>query len=367
MTLNYKLILKQYGLTNDEYKQLYNSLVKDSLVKIPFNLVSMNYIINRLKYLSKSTKKNFKNCPRKFQFSRILRPKIESNELTYFDVYGGNLHLGCNKVWNVVKKNINKIINYNNENKIRDYFYSKCMEFVPEHEKTLDIYINLFWKYSEYEAYRITEIVDEVGKEKCKKYIIPAYREVEIENHEVYEGGKLDVVYLLTDDTHAIVDYKFGKAKYYDPMWNTNVDPELIDTSKFNYDKSEIDFELGSYFNLISDIKNVYKMKDVGNGRKELEELEYINFAKGLILYLRDWKNTFHYIPLNDSMIANVNRIKSDIIQTINRGSFPLRMSSNCFEYCNFIDICVKDKIWINKLNIDPNVKNKLNYIFFED
>ncbi len=367
MTLNYKLILKQYGLTNNEYMQLYNSLVKDSLVKIPFDLTSMNRIINRLKYLSKSTKKNFKNCPRKFQFSRILRPKVEVNELSYFDVYGGNLHLGCERVWNVVKKNINKIINYNNENKIRDYFYSKCMEYVSKHEKTLDIYTNLFWNYSEYEAYRITKIINEVGKEKCKKYIIPVYRELEVENHEVYEGGKIDVIYLLTDDTYAIVDYKFGKAKYYNPVWNTSIDPNLIDKSKFNYDKSEIDFELGSYFNLILDIKNVYKVETLKNGSKRLVELEYINFTKGLILYLRDWKNTFHYIPLNDDMIININKIKSDIIQTINRGYFPLRVSNGCLEYCIFSDICIKDKIWKNKFDINPNIKNLLNYIFFED
>jgi len=365
MTLNYKLILKQYKLTNNEYVQLYNSLVKDSLVEIPFNLFSMDRIINRLKYLSKSAKKNFKNCPRKFQFSRILKPKIKVNELSYFDVYGGNLHLGCDKVWDVV--NIDKIINYNNENKIRDYFYSKCMDFIPEYEKTLEIYTNLFWKYSEYEAYRITKIINEIGKERCKKYIIPVYRELEVENHEIHEGGKIDIIYLLTDDTYAIVDYKFGKVKYYNPMWNINVDPDLIDTSKFNYDKNEIDFELGSYFNLILDIKNVYKTKDLKNGKKELIDLEYINFTKGLVLYLRDWRNTFHYITLDDSMITNINKIKSDIIQTINRGYFPLRVRSDCFEYCNYIDICVMDKVWKNKFNIDPNIKNRLNYIFFDN
>ncbi len=364
MKSNYQLILRENGLTKDNYRQLYNSLIKDELIDIPFNLNYIDNVIRRLKYLSKSAKKTFLSCPLQFKYVRILKQQAEKDILTYFDVYGRNLHMVCDKVWD--KLNINKIINSKSENKIRDYIYSECIKFIPEYEKKLKIYTELLWNYAEYEAYRITEIINTVGRDKCKKYIIPVYRELEVENHEIHESGKLDIIHRLITDEFAIADYKFGRPKYYEWSWNPNIDITEVDDLR-NYDKNEIDFELGSYYNLVLDIKNVYKTVKLENGRKKLVDLEYMDFKKGLVLYLKDWRNTFHYISLSDDMIMKVNNVTSDIIETINSGKFLRKFYGRCFEYCGFIDLCLQSKEVKNKFyKMDRSKKKLLDNIFLK-
>lgn len=350
---NYQIIIQQYNLSKKEYKQIYNNLIKNPIVKIDFNLTHIDKVINRLKFLSKSAKVNVKYCQKRFQYGRILRPELEEKQTTYFNVYGGNVHMVYDKVWN--KLNINKLLNLSQKLLIF-YIYNECMNFVPEYEKKLDIYTSLFKFYAEFETYRITEIINEMGKDKSEKYILPKFKELELENHEMFEAGKIDVMHLLTNDELAIVDYKTGNPKYY----NLNT-----------YHKQAIDYELGSYMNLLESKDNeIYQTTEIINEGKKIKILipfKNIYPTKGMVLYLRDWKNTFKYVTLVKDMQREANNLKYNVIVCINKGEFKASPSNNCFNFCPYINYCLKDTVWKNKwASIYPTTRKKLEVAFQE-
>ena len=363
---NYGLIVKQYNLTAKEYKQLYDNLIKDLIVKKSFDLNHIDGVISRLKYLSKSARNNFKGCPRQFQFGRIFKIYTEAEELKLWNVYGKNTHIVCNKVWN--KLSYRTIIKLNNRERIKGYIYSKCMSYVPPIEDKIKIYPVLLYNYADYESFRITNILKEYGNQNCKRYIRPTYRELKIENHEKNEIGVIDVIHRLITDEYAIGDYKMGKPKYYEWKWNPEISEwladELVKEKVINWGNININFELGSYYNLILGMKGVYKVIEIDTNNT-LEELEFLNITKGFVLYLRDWINTFKYIPLTSEMILSIDNVKGDIIDCINKGYFPLRPKNICFDYCGFVDTCIKDDIWKIFFNkIDPNIRESLEKVF---
>jgi len=365
MVSNYSIILKQDNLSSEEYKQLYKYLIKDDLVNIKFDLNHIDKVISRLKYPSKVVKGTFRRCPRQFQFARIFDLWIQKkDETTIWDVYGKNTHMIFNKIWDNIS--YKKIIESKTEKLLSYYIYQKCMNFIPEADKKIKLYPSIFKQYSDYEAFRIYSIFKELGRVKVKKYIIPLYRELRIENHDRYEVGVVDVMHTLTTDEIAIGDYKTGKAKYYEWKWNPRISQwaadELEKSDTINWDKITIDFELGSYYNLTLGTKKIYKVLDDENNKPYLKELEYLQITKGFVVYINDWKNTFKYIPLQLNMLNNVNGIKSDMIECYNSGIFPLKVRNDCFDFCPYIDICIKDKAWQNWFNkIDPFYKNKLD------
>ena len=371
---NYSIILKQYNLTAKEYRQIYDKLIVDTVIKVPFNLNHIDGVIRKLKYLSKSARNNFKFCPRQFQFSRILNSLAlnsmleKKEELKLWDVYGNNTHMVCNKVWN--KIDYKTIIKLNTREKIRSYIYSKCISYIPQIEFKINLYPTLLYNYADYESFRIDNIFKEYGNQNCKRYIFPAYRELKVENHEKYEIGIIDVIHRLITDEYAIGDYKMGKTKYYEWEWNPNITEwiakELEKEKEINWDKITINFELGSYFNLILGMKGVYKIVETNTRNNILEELEFLNITKGFVVYIRDWINTFKYIPLTDEMIYSVDNIRGDIVECINKGVFPLKIKNTCFDFCQFIDVCIKDDKWkINFNRIDSNVKTALDKVFY--
>lgn len=274
----------------------------------------------------------------------------------------------CNKVWN--KINYKMLIKLDTREKIRNYIYSKCISYIPQIESKIKLYPTLLYNYADYESFRIDNIFNEYGNQNCKKYIRPTYRELKVENHENNEIGVIDVIHRLITDEYAIVDYKMGRPKYYEWEWNPNISlwvaDELRKEKEINWGKITIDFELGSYYNLILGMNEVYKVVETNTQNNILEELEFLNITKGCVIYIRDWINTFKYIPLTHEMIYSIDNVKGDIMNCINTGIFPLKAKNTCFDFCQFIDICIKDDIWKIFFNrIDSNVKISLDKVFY--
>ena len=373
MVSNYDIIKKYPDLVEDDYKQIYNNLVIDDVVIIPYDKRHLDKVIRRLRYPSKSVRGMFNYCPRQFQFKRILDVGYytEDDEYdTFFSVYGRNTHMVFDKVWN--KITYKSLVRLKSRDLIRKYIFIKCMGFVPEIEKGTKIekqYEILFYNYADYESFRICYVFDNIGYTNVKKYVLPMFRELRVENHNSYETGTVDIVHRLINDEVAIGDYKTGKPKYY--RWDDNPrikssKLEFAKTEYTNYDKQAVDFELGSYYNLLLDITEIYKVVTIGN-RNSLIPLKFLNPKWGFVLYLRDWKNTFKYIKLKPDMIASVRVITDKMIEAINDGLFPLNISGRCFDYCNCVDVCIKDSLWKSKFtSMEPFYKKKLDNIFLE-
>lgn len=369
MVSNYDIILKQYDLSKFEYRQIYENLVIDELVPIKFNENQLNRIINRLKYLSKSAKGLFNNCPRQFQFKRILGLNVES-EVGFFNVYGKNSHMVFNKVWG--KIDYDKLVWLKSRDRIRKYIYGLCRGFISNIErgtKIEDQYNYLFYNYANYESFRINHVFKDLGYDNVKRYIFPMFRELKVENHSINETGIVDIVHRLPNDEVAIGDYKAGKPKYYRWSDNPRINRSMLNDiikDYTNYDRQAIDFELGSYYNLLMDTTDIYKVVTIGN-QNRLIPLKFLNPKWGFVLYIRDWKKTYKYIKLKPAMISIINKVNENIRDAINDGIFPLNISSRCFDYCDCVDVCTKDVQWKNKFSsIHPFYKDKLDDIFLE-
>lgn len=339
MVSNYDIILKQKNLTDLEYKQIYNNLIKNDSIYIPFDKNLIDKSIRRIKYLSKTYYFLFIRCPRKFELMRIKGIYNTQEMYSLGGLYGRNAHFGFDKVWDNI--NFKRLIKFNTTEKIRNYIYIKCTDLISKLEKNLKLYKFLFLNYANYETFRITHIFNRIGAEKSKKYIIPEYRELKIENHIRNEVGVIDVIHRLLDDSGAIGDYKTGKPKYYELEWNPN--REQLDPNKINYDKDNIKTELSFYYNLINSFSDVYKVINI-DGINILKDLEFLNIKKGFIVYIKDWYNTFKYINIKETINSKLDNVKSDIIDGINKGYFPMKFRSDCFDYCEYAHICVKDK-----------------------
>lgn len=371
MVSNYDIVQKYPNLVEKDYKQIYDNLVIDELVIIPYNKKHLDKVIRKLRYPSKSVRGMFNYCPRQFQFKRILDigSYNKSDEYdSFFSVYGRNAHMVFDKVWNKIL--YKRLIELKTRESIRKYIFRKCMTFVPEIEKNTRIeqqYEVLFYNYADYESFRINYIFNTLGNINVKRYVLPMFRELRIENHNSFEIGVVDVIHRLPNDEIAIGDYKTGKPKYY--RWDNNPrikqgTLEFAKTNYINYDKQSIDFELGSYYNLLLDVVEIYKVVTIGNYNR-LIPLKFLNPKWGLVLYLRDWKNTFKYIKLKPDMISHVTEITTKMIEAINDGLFPLNISGRCFDYCDCVDVCIKDSLWKYKFNsIELFYKKKLDDIF---
>ncbi len=368
MTSNYNLIQKQYNLTRDEYLQLYNNLLRDKLVYIPFNLNTIDYMINKLKYLSKSWVGKYPICPKQFDYARVKNVFINDGRNSNSGIFGSNAHFVFNKVWNKLSRKL--LTTYTNKLKVRNYIYLKCRSFVPENEKKILTYKYLFLKYANYETYRIFKIREDIGNNRSWKYIKPIYRELRIENHNNCDVGVIDVIHRKTTDTIAIGDYKTGKPKYYNLRDNPKVTDEYIKSLPkiyTNYDKKTINFELGSYFRLLSSNKNIYKVV-TKDGINILEDLKGLTPTSGFVLYIQDWKNTFKYIPFNIDMLREYDNLKKELINDINLCKFKRKPSNKCFDFCPYILLCLQSDDFKNYYKqIDPrklNILKKFDYLF---
>jgi len=344
ITTVYELIKKQKNLTNLEYNKIYKILIKNNLFDIPFNIDFLDKKIVKLKYLNKSARGLFKLCQRKFDLQRVKGIRVET-EKTFRNMFGGNLHTCFDKCWNRI--NYIRIIRTKSEYDLAKYIFRICSNLIPKIERGTKIesgYNKYIWKYAEYEAYRIYCIFDELGRVGVKSYIFPLYRELKIENYNINETGVIDVIHTLTDDTCAFGDYKTGNVKYYNDKWG----------------RRSIEFELGSYYNLLLDMDNVYRVV-----KGKLVKMEYLRLKNGFVVYLNDWRRTFKYIELKTSMITELNKIKEELIEAVNTGKFEMRMDDFCFNFCEYLDICLKDIRFKNRYwRMDPEIKKRVDDIF---
>ena len=361
---NWDLINLERKLTKEEYFQLYDALLKDETIhlkwKEPYIYDYINKVRLKLKYLSKSSKATFNWCPQQFNYARIilLRDNKKKGEKMFQTLYGkypietfpddasflvptigANCHFVCEKIWD--KINIEKVKRYRFMEDISKYFYDLCLTFIPKEEIARSVYEYFFKQYADYEANRISEIINEKGF-NCDKYIIPAYREVKIENKRLGMSGVIDTIYLLLDDTYGINDFKFGKVHYY---------------GSSKWDKIGIEIEIAEYFSLLQD--GAFRVINT----KEMVEMEHLVVERGRILYLRDWINTYEFIKITPEMILRTHKTEIDIIECINKGFFKRRITQYCMANCDYQKICEKSKFWQDKWN---SVDSKLKIEMFE-
>ena len=345
----FDIILKQYNLTDDEYYQLYERLMVDDVLDIPFNKPLIDRAIRKLKYRNKSSIKTLSPpyiCTQKFKYKRVLNVQIDAFKNIIPMVNGSNAHLIPELVWDLT--NEEEILNHINKGDFISFFSELCNTIIPEYDRERDFYKHAVKVYTEYEYFRISKLLTDYGIEKSKGCILPAFRELRIENETFKRAGIVDVIYKFPDNTYKVMDYKFGyphycMEKFYENKYNCNVD-------QFKYVHSDILFEIGEYAYklLFGDANEIYECDGVQKRRK----LSHLIITHGCVLYMFDWKNTLIYHPIDDYMFEICNKYNNIYINKINSG-FNRKINRFCL-YCEFIFLCSQSKEW---KNIEKNVK----------
>ncbi|MFW9881940.1 MAG: hypothetical protein ACFFG0_53430 [Candidatus Thorarchaeota archaeon] len=341
-------------MTEIEYLQLYNSLVKEETYHIEFSKSFLDEMIERLKYSSKSGKSSVSYCTQQFKYKRILNVPINRDIFDSVEIssrIGKNCHFVYDKVWD--KINLNTIRKFNYYEDISKYFYKKCISFIPLNEIAIPIYKYLLKQYSDYESFRIMEILNEIGNTTtANKYIEPVYRELALFNEDSNNKGIIDVILRLINDEITITDYKTGKPKYYFPYEENE---EIIEPTE--WDKKDIAYEISEYFDLLNG--KVYRFLDKDNYK--LFDPPLVNY--GRVLYLRDWIRTYNFLEINEEIMDVSKEIERKYINIINSGKFYRRISTNCPVYCKFYPICKTALQWKTKHRfLEPIFKESFKY-----
>jgi len=373
---NWELMQLDNKLSESDYMQLYYTLFREETCNILYKKPEIYEFIDKVRtkfnYMSKSGKANIYWCQQQFKYSRLLLPDIEdwkrlyivlnipileefvNDRLTISGKIGGNVHLVMNRVWDVI--DVDKIKSFKSSEEISDYIFNRCISFIPMDEIANNMYEYFFRQYSDYESFRISSIINELGtNNSIKKYIVPEkeYRELKVENKSIGKAGVIDVLLRLLDDSYAITDYKTGKPKYY---YN-----QFYDGCKFpsdKWEKKDIEREITEYFLLVQE--GAFKVIN----ENDMIEMDPINVRFGRILYLSDWVNTCQYVEINPEMIVDSKKTDDIIEDCVNTGFFRRRITQYCPINCEFYQVC-KNSYEFRKKYKDLSKKVDEAFLYF--
>lgn len=351
----WKLIQKEDNYTDKEYRILYNSLFKDETVHVPFSKKRIKKTVLKLKYVSKSVLSKvryWRFCGMQFKYWRILKPEIKVKK-RFHKENGLNGHIIEERIWDLT--DIDSIIHHYKKETLKEYIKSLCYRIIPKEYHSWILYQNIANDISEFETFRLNWLIHEYGKNKSFKCYIPYFREIRIENRHYNTVGIIDTIYKMPDGTYKMLDYKFGKVKYSQIVPEPKYD--YYNEEYIKYALEDIKFELGEYKYFV--YRNGYKV----NKKNRLKKLPDIDITHGCILYIRDWKSTFIFYPINRRCKELAEETFDKYKRIVDKTLFNRRISNDCF-YCDYLPYCVKSKKWKrieNKMRSD--FKNAFKYV----
>ena len=327
--------------TKDELLYCFDILYKSDNTVTKYleysDIPNFNEILNNLRLLSKSRFFTFEWCPFRFKCSYIVKYRVESNLKIMVD--GSNLHLNDQQFWESIKPDEFMIQN----ERIFEFIFHRCLSLIPITVELDEFNIKMIKAFSGFESKRIIKIFEEKGQtiETIKKYVIPIIIETKIENWSRKLMGIIDRGDMLTNDTHALVEYKYGKPKF----WETYKEKAILDELAF--------------YNILVQGKEVYAIekKDGKDICIPLEEkLGFTpKFYYGSMLFFQDLKNTGHLFKITNSKMRGIlTRIKK-FWNAIETGQFPAKGNDSCYQWCPYYwDLCEHNEFW---KNIDRSVE----------
>ena len=349
------IIRKQEDLrTESEIRFCFNILVKSSLpiTKI-FKLEDFPDFNQRLTYLNELSKSRlfaWDWCPFRYKIEKILKMKANPRDLHENDIMrvGSNLHLIDQLFWERCPKDIfMQNIKNLNQDIYAIYFDLVLEELVKVYDviftnENINDYLNpdefeYINAFCELETKRITAIFAEKGQtmKTINKYVYPFITEMAIENWDNHLIGIIDRGDILTNDAQALVEYKYGKPKYWDGSWK----------------EAAIKKEL-AFYNLLVQGKLVYCVKQNDKGEDYCvllkDELGFEpKFYYGSMIFFQDIENTGQLFKIKDSTMRAVQRMIDNYWYSLDKGIFPPKPNNSCYEWCPFFTgICEHNRCW---------------------
>lgn len=328
------------------YKILYTA-DKTVTNKIAFeDIEDFNAILDNLQLCSKSRLNGCSYCPFAYKCSYIV--KATSYKKPRIMIDGKNLHLINQLFWDEkVNYNFFYDIPYPNqiqgEQFIFKAIYKQYLKLIPETEQT-DFIKKMASNFTAFETNRIVGLYNDLGKTKetIQRYVFPVANELPIENYTHNLMGVIDRIDRCSNDVLAMVEYKYGKPKYY----NTN-----------QYHKSAINTELGFYALLIQgdDVVIVVDENTTTPFRETLNLDINPLFYYGAMLFFQDIEKTNQLIKINKRLLTATRKKIEYYWWRLDNGIFRPIPRNACTEHCEWYwDLCEFNQEW---LDIENSVK----------
>lgn len=289
-----------------------------------YDQATFEQMLLNLRLVSKSRMQTAQYCAYKFKLHYIVQYKPTIEKQIMED--GKHLHFVNDQFWKF-GISVEDFLNCADD-QLAVMMYEKYMKFVPETEISAFI-LNMINAFIEYETKRILQIYAEVGKsaESIEDFVFPVATELPIENWDNHLMGIIDRIDRLTDGSFCVVEYKYGKPKYFD----------------MQYQRRFIESELAFYQLLITGRK-VYVVVEGNQGVPLPEYLELQNetlkFDKGQMIFFQNVAETEFRFNIIPSLIETVQRQIDGYWDMLETGIFKPHVSDACYQ-CEYYDgIC---------------------------
>jgi hypothetical protein len=311
--------------TQRDYEILFNILYK---FEKEYGLLSIDDVdlvenCKKLLMLSKSQLISYRFCPRAYKCVRILDLPSRQYDISRI---GKNLHWVDCEFWKDLSKRPKFFENIDTRRDLRNFMLNRYIKFIPEEYREDPFIKQMANNFIDFEVERIIDIYNKAGKsrETIKRYVIPVALEVGIENwtrnlvgfidriNRVYTGGK---------DAYCVIDYKYGKPKYYHE--NT-------------LHKRNINLELGFYA-ILPQGDEVYVLNRTRFKKKDyLLPIEDVfdfklEFYYGAMLFFQDM-DTMIKFPIRQQTITNAYKAINRYWLDLNTGEFEPKTINWCWE-----------------------------------
>ena len=271
----------------------------------------IDYILDGLRFLSKSRLMSTRFCSYKLKCQYIYRFESKTYPIT---TIGRNMHWVDEQFWK--KITVKELMDSTNLRKtISDLYYS----FIPK-DQLIDLVVNFAETFIDWEVKRIQTLYNDLGKTKTtiQEYVFPVALELGIENHSRWLCGYIDRIDRLSNDALVVIDYKYGKAKYY------SNDPAYV--------KASINTELG-FYQILPQGKDVYVLQPDDTLIPIKEHLGFVpSFYYGAMLFFQDLQQTNFLFPITSLIVTSVRKQIERYWNMINTGDFKPIVRSSCFD-----------------------------------
>ena len=294
-------------------------------------------ILDNLRMVSKSRLQLWQYCSFQFKMRYILHYTPEMYRRIMID--GKNLHLINKQFWETIT--VEEILTTENIEELIKEIY---IRLIPQNERTVFIdqmIQNFIW----FETTRIQGIFQDVEKtiENIKLYVIPYALELPIENWENNLIGIIDRIDRLTNGTFAVIEYKYGKPKYYqkNPMHKTFINGEI------------------AFYEELLQGNQIYIL--VGDELKPFQEIlgDIPHITYGAMLFFQDIQATSFLFELKKISITTIKRKIGEYWKALDTGIFLPKPSNACLTVCEYYwDQCELNNefLEIEKCMDDSNV-----------
>jgi len=334
-------IIRKKDRTQEDLEKAFRILYhSDGTVTRKFTLADIpdfNTILDNLQFLSKSRLNACHYCPFQFKCNYIVKCTLDNRTRIMID--GLNLHFANETIWNKKLKPKDFIdLGYNTDtddgiNSVYKLIWDKYLEIIPKGQDTkfvLKMAANFCW----FETERINGIYNELGKSReiIERYVFPVANELKVENYSNNLIGIIDRIDRTTNDVFAMVEYKYGKPKYFSNQ----------------YHKSAINREIGFYALLmqgdnvavVQDDETLLPIEDVLGFKPE--------FYYGAMLFFQDINKTRELVKINSHILRSVQQQIDRYWERLNKGMFKPIPKDACFEWCGYYwDLCEFNPRWL--------------------